>query len=104
MDVAPSYAELWAVLSLASFQDTTSSNPMQGSMSPKQIYATARGLIPSEERQFELPHLRALLLHSLVLIGQGADLAAWMLVGTATRLAMFLRGTGALYSDGLGIN
>lgn len=97
IELPPSYAELWAVLSLAAFQDASSSTPTND-MSPKKIYAIARDMMPSEERRFELPHLRALLLHSLVLVGQGAGLAAWMLVGTAVRLALHLRGTGELYA------
>lgn len=100
IDVLPCYAELWAVLSVAAFQDLSSEGASATQMPPKRMYALARSLIPSEERQFELPHLRSLLLHALVLIGQGADLAAWMLVGTATRLALHLRGTGDLFVDG----
>lgn len=100
LDVAPRHAELWAVLALASFQDASSGSPSGESMSPKSMYSIARSLIPSGERHFETPHLRALLLHALIHIGQGADLAAWMLVGTATRLALHLRGTGDLFMDG----
>jgi hypothetical protein len=69
-----------------------------GTLSPKQMYSIARDMIPCEEKKFELAHLRALLLHSLVLIGQGANLSAWMLVGTATRLALHMRETGELFA------
>lgn len=99
VDFPSAYAELWAVLALASFQGTPSqSTPVEPVMSPQRIYSIARNMMPSEERRFELPHLRALLLHSIVLIGQGAGLAAWMLVGTAVRLALHLRETGELYA------
>ena len=99
-DFPSAYAELWAVLALAAFQDSASQLRSAGEprLSPQRIYFIARNMMPSEERRFELPHLRALLLHSMVLIGQGAALAAWMLVGTAVRLALHLRGTGELYA------
>lgn len=99
-DVHPSHAELWAVLALAAFQGAASGEALSGSspLTPRNIYSIARNMMPSEEKQFGLPHLRALLLHSLVLMGQGAGLAAWMLVGTAVRLALHLRETGDLYA------
>ena len=100
IDAPSHYAELWAALALAAFQDAASYGSSEGYQSAKTMYAVARSMIPSEERQFEVAHLRSLLLHSLVLIGQGADLAAWMLVGTSTRLALHLRETGNLYRDG----
>ncbi|KFH48718.1 Quinic acid utilization activator-like protein [Hapsidospora chrysogenum ATCC 11550] len=100
VEVPPRHAELWAVLSLAAFQDSSSASPSSGDLSAKAIYSIARSLIPSEETKLETPHLRSLLLHSLVLIGQGAELSAWMLVGTATRLALHLRVTGGLFVDG----
>ncbi|KAF4120850.1 Fungal Zn(2)-Cys(6) binuclear cluster domain [Geosmithia morbida] len=103
-NVPSMYAELWAVLALASFQD---SDPMSNhdptgppNPCPHTIYSAARNMMPSEEKRFELPHLRALLLHSLVLMGQGSGLAAWMLIGTAVRLALHLRETGDLYTYG----
>jgi hypothetical protein len=90
VDFPSAYAELWAVLALAAFQDASSQRrpASEQRLSPQRIYFIARNMMPSEERRFELPHLRALLLHSMVLIGQGAALAAWMLVGTAVRLAL----------------
>ena len=106
-EVAPSHAELWAVLALASFQsasspaagqDAAAAPSPQHPLTPRSIYSIARNMMPSEEKRFELPHLRALLLHSIVLMGQGAGLAAWMLVGTAVRLALHLRETGDLYA------
>jgi hypothetical protein len=99
-DVPPAQAELWAVLALASFQDAAYGDTLAAPspLTPRNIYSIARNMMPSEEKRFELPHLRALLLHSLVLMGQGSGLAAWMLIGTALRLALHLRETGDLYA------
>lgn len=102
-NVPSAYAELWAALALASFQDSDPTMGLAGACSgplPKAIYSVARNMMPSEEKRFELPHLRAILLHSLVLMGQGSGLAAWMLIGTALRLGLHLRETGDLYSYG----
>ncbi|KAH7329564.1 hypothetical protein B0I35DRAFT_404769 [Stachybotrys elegans] len=87
------HAELWAALALASFQDRASSVPYEdATMPPAAILSTARNLIPSlEEGAFEIPHLRATLLHSLVLLGRGKSWAAWLLVGNTSRAAMQIR-------------
>lgn len=100
-DIDPRHAELWAVLALSSFQDAASSNDSwTDDMPPAKMYALARDLVPDDVERLGLPHLRSLILHSLVLIGRGAALSAWVTVGTATRLALHLRGTGGLLANG----
>ncbi|POR31051.1 Quinic acid utilization activator-like protein [Tolypocladium paradoxum] len=97
----PSYAERWPTLALASFQDaSTQAAPSpdienHGSLSPKEFYSISRSMIPSEEKQFDLPLVQALLIHS-VLMGQGAGLAAWMLVGTSVDIEEVDSVVGAL--------
>lgn len=93
------HAELWAALAVAAFQDP-SSHPTPDTSSPSAIYSIARSLVPSEGSTYQIPHLRALLLHSLVLIGRGSGLEAWLLVGKATRLTLHKHSTGKLYPEG----
>lgn len=100
-DIPPIYAELWAIFAMAAFQDP--SDYLESMTIPaRRVYSIARSLIPSEEKTFELPHLRALLLHALVLMGQGAELPAWLLIGTATRLSLHLKCTGQMQVDTIG--
>ncbi|KAH7134084.1 hypothetical protein EDB81DRAFT_803134 [Dactylonectria macrodidyma] len=83
------HAQLWAVLAVSSFQDAASSKlPHDGTLSPNNIYSTARSLIPPDDGNFETPHICALLLQSLVLLGQMKSRAAWLLIGKASRLAL----------------
>jgi hypothetical protein len=96
--ILPVHVELWAVLALTSFQVKGENMQSDAMPSPRGLYGTARSMMPSEESRFETAHIRAMLLHSLVLSGRGADLASWMLVGTALRLALYLRETGDLYA------
>jgi hypothetical protein len=96
--ILPVYVELWAVLALTSFQVNGEKIRLDAMPSPRELYGTARSMMPSEESRFETAHIRAMLLHSLVLSGRGAGLASWMLVGTALRLALYMRETGDLYA------
>lgn len=89
------HAALWAVLTLASLQDAsiTSSGSMDGQsnrVNPLQVYNTARNLIPSEIGPYEVGHVQALLILSLIKFGQQEWTAAWMLVGHAVRVALTL--------------
>ncbi|KAK7414864.1 hypothetical protein QQZ08_012480 [Neonectria magnoliae] len=86
------HAQLWAVLAISAFQDAASSRCRHdGTFSPTKIYSIARRLIPPEDGNFETPHICALLLQSLVLLGQRKNMAAWLLVGKASRLALSSR-------------
>lgn len=93
---AAAHAELWSALALASFQESASSprraqnRKEAGDLCPHDIYHIARRLIPSEEGPFELAHVRALLLLSMVHLGGDRASVAWMLVGMATRIILDL--------------
>lgn len=89
------HAALWAVLTLASLQDS-SIDPVGGMdgqsnrINPLQLYNTARNLIPSEVGPYEVGHVQALLILSLIKFGQQEWTATWMLVGHAVRVALTL--------------
>ncbi|KAL2205980.1 hypothetical protein CC79DRAFT_837029 [Sarocladium strictum] len=80
------HAQLWAVLALASYQTPSSESGLE----PKTLFSLARGLMPSESRTYRQPHVAALLLHGLVLLGQDSPLAASLVVGSACRIALQL--------------
>lgn len=90
------HASLWAALTLASLQDasitsTSDVDSQSGSpINPSQMYTTARDLIPAENGPYELGHVQALLILSLIKFGQQEWTAAWMLVGHAVRVAQTL--------------
>ncbi|RDW64295.1 putative C6 transcription factor [Aspergillus mulundensis] len=79
------HAALWAVLSYGS----TPENGVLGALSKtKEYYAVARSLIPFETERYELGHVQALLLLTLVNIGLEDWTAAWMLSGQAVRMVI----------------
>lgn len=90
------HAALWAALTLASLQyasinatrdlDAQSAQPL----SPLKLYNTARDLTPSETGPYEIGHVQALLILSLIKFGQQEWTAAWMFVGHAVRVAQIL--------------
>ncbi|KAJ5637460.1 hypothetical protein N7490_007339 [Penicillium lividum] len=88
------HAALWAVLTLASLQDASitarESDPLSVRVSPSQLYNTARDLIPTETGPYEVGHVQALLILSLIKFGQQEWTAAWMLVGHSVRIAQTL--------------
>ncbi|PWY73205.1 quinic acid utilization activator [Aspergillus sclerotioniger CBS 115572] len=89
------HAALWAVLTLASIQEASISATRQltdfsDRSNPAQLYATARSFIPGEEGTHELGHVQALLILSLVKLGQQDWSAAWLLVGQAVRISQIL--------------
>lgn len=90
------HAALWAVLALASFrEDSTNAAHPSGPqadphINPSRMYNTARELIPPEIGPYELGHVQALLILSLIKFGQQQWTAAWMLVGHAVRIAQTL--------------
>ncbi len=85
------HAELWAALALASVQDAGRadlSSSDNGDPSPREVYETARGLLPTENGPFQVHHARAFLLLSLVNLGQDKLTGAGMLIGCAIRILL----------------
>ncbi|KAF4445502.1 QA-1F quinic acid utilization activator QA-1F [Fusarium austroafricanum] len=90
------HAQLWAVFAVSAFQDAASSEPSRHSgHSPDEIYSIARRLIPSNDETLELAHISSLLLQSLVLLGQKKAMSAWLLIGRASRLALYYRASAS---------
>lgn len=85
------HAELWAALALASLQDAGRADPSSlddSDPSPREIYETARGLLPTENGPFQVHHARSFLLLSLVNLGQDRLTGAGMLIGSAIRILL----------------
>lgn len=84
------HAALWAILSYTIAQCPPSSrvNPTRAVSLAKEYYAVSRNLIPSEKDRYELGHIQALLLLSLVNIGLEDWTAAWLLSGQAVRMTI----------------
>ena len=84
------HAELWSVLAVASLQEPIGSGPVslqnQDCMTPAQLYATARSLIPEEVGLFDLGHVKALLNLAIFNIAHSSMKAAWLLVAYASRI------------------
>ena len=88
------HAVLWAVMSYITGHIKIGAQAHQQSGCPAramEFYTRARNLIPTEKERFELGHVQALLLLTLVNIGLGDWSAAWLLSGQATNLAMSLQ-------------
>ncbi|KAL4886487.1 fungal-specific transcription factor domain-containing protein [Aspergillus karnatakaensis] len=89
-------AALWAVLALASIQQTSIAatrhltDSPEDRPDPNQLYAKARSLVPTENGAQELGHVQSLLILSLIKLGQQDWAAAWILVGHAVRIAQSL--------------
>ncbi|EED15933.1 C6 transcription factor, putative [Talaromyces stipitatus ATCC 10500] len=86
------HAALWAILSYTTGQEQSGSNAHDAFMhdplaQSKEYYHIARGLIPSEKERFDLGHVQALLLLTLVNVGSEDWTAAWLLSGQAARMA-----------------
>ncbi|PKY00179.1 C6 transcription factor [Aspergillus campestris IBT 28561] len=84
------HAALWALLSYTFSQSLT--NPQDRSVlhTTREYYSVARSLIPAETERYEIGHVQALLLLTLVNVGVGEWNAAWLLIGQAVRMAIAL--------------
>ncbi|KAJ5162488.1 hypothetical protein N7492_007880 [Penicillium capsulatum] len=90
------HAVLWAILSYTVTQSHTdpSTSPVGAVALAKEYYTVSRSLVPSEKERYELGHIQALLLLTLVNMGLEDWTAAWLLSGQAVRMAMAM-GLGA---------
>ncbi|KAI9370959.1 fungal-specific transcription factor domain-containing protein [Aspergillus egyptiacus] len=84
------HASLWALLSYTT--SLSRANPQDGFAGTqskiREYYTVARSLIPSETEHYEVGHVQALLLLTLVNIGLEDWTAAWMLSGQAVRIVI----------------
>ncbi|KAL6871951.1 hypothetical protein J3F83DRAFT_625457 [Trichoderma novae-zelandiae] len=88
-----SLAILWSALAVAAFQDAHSSAPSMSeeTMSPAEILAVARSLVPQEEDYCDISGIQGLLLHAIILIGRENILGASVIAGKAERLISYMR-------------
>ncbi|KAJ5742078.1 hypothetical protein N7533_011487 [Penicillium manginii] len=86
------HAALWAILSYTITQSRTDprSSPVGTLSLAKEYYTISRNLIPLEKDRYELGHIQALLLLTLVNMGLEDWTAAWLLSGQAVRMAIAL--------------
>ncbi|KAJ5963183.1 hypothetical protein N7481_013488 [Penicillium waksmanii] len=84
------HAALWAILSYTITQSRTDprSSPAGTLSLAKEYYTISRHLIPLEKDRYELGHIQALLLLTLVNMGLEDWTAAWLLSGQAVRMAI----------------
>lgn len=84
------HAALWAILSYTVTQSYTDpGTSVVGAIShAKEFYGVSRSLIPSEKERYELGHIQALILLTLVNVGLEDWTAAWLLSGQAVRMAI----------------
>lgn len=90
------HAVMWAVLALTAVQDAASEKQSQSnelkctSLSPGAYYDFAKSFIPSDDAEYEIGHVQALLILSLSKFGNQDWASAWVLVGFATRISLYL--------------
>src|SRR5687768_15806122 len=78
-------------LAIAAFQDAASSGQVSTSrISPNAVYSIAQNLLPVDCQRYSSSHLRALVLQTLIIMGQGKTVAAWLHTGRLVRLARHL--------------
>lgn len=88
-------AVLWAVLAYADHQSRaikpfTTTDVTDGDWTVGRLYEESKTHIPPEEGDFELGHVQALLILTLLNMGQGRWSSAWILIGKAVRIAIDL--------------
>ncbi|KAF2126611.1 quinic acid utilization activator [Dothidotthia symphoricarpi CBS 119687] len=83
------HAEMWSIFAVGCIQDSSfvmGSREPQHLMTPKKLYEISRQLIPHEIGNFDLNHVKALLNLAVFNISRSLLKAAWLLVGTASRI------------------
>jgi len=86
-------AALWAILAYAQAQYTVLAPPTEPhglDSSADLFYDRAKSLIPGVDGDYELGHVQAILILSVLKVGQQDWKAAWILIGHAVRIAMNL--------------
>ena len=78
-------AELWSIMALARLQASPEDERSE------HYYAIATSLMPNAREPFTLGHVRSLLLLTVFDMTQARWLPAWLLIGTAVRLMIFIR-------------
>ena len=91
------HATMWAVLALAAIQDISAvphgmirDSKREEEPESNTYYDIAKTLIPSEDAKYEIGHVQALLILSLMKFGNQDLASAWLLIGHATRMALYL--------------
>jgi hypothetical protein len=83
------HSQLWAILTIGAFEDANCATPsVERDVSPQDIYEISKTMIPSDDSNFERPMMCTLILHALILIGKGKNVAAWIIIGRAMRLIL----------------
>ena len=84
------HAALWAILSYTVTQSRSDprTSPVGAVSLAKEYYGVSRNLVPPEKERYELGHIQALLLLTLVNMGLEDWTAAWLLSGQAVRMAI----------------
>ncbi|KAK7987177.1 Quinic acid utilization activator [Apiospora saccharicola] len=99
------HAELWAALTLASYQEQASQRGVEDIKNlsqptdPMAYYRIARSLIPNEYGHFEVRHVTALLVLTLVNLGLQKLDPAWIMMGMASRLITHLQNQPGIKSE-----
>lgn len=81
------HAELWSIMALAAYQMGVETTSWQ------QYRTIAKSLTPTEQGPFNIGHVKALLVLSLLEIMQSAWTSAWMQTGMAIRILAYLNAT-----------
>jgi hypothetical protein len=89
MPESGNHAEMWSIFALGSYQSSLNSHAGRNNLDvapSRTLYSIARSLIPTERGHFHLGHVKALLNLALFNLQRSFRNAAWILVGTASRV------------------
>lgn len=82
------HAALWAIFAYAEARQTGKSPGCQQSVRGKAFYERARRLVPSEDANFKIGHVQALIILALLNLELGQLSTTWLLVGQAVNVAI----------------
>ncbi|RDW77232.1 hypothetical protein BP6252_05285 [Coleophoma cylindrospora] len=90
--MAGDHAALWATISYAKYQHRALPENQRSDSDARwpaeKTYTHARSLIPSEEEKYQLGHVQALLILTLINMGISQFGRAWLLIGQAVRIVI----------------